>query len=156
MLRTQHRSFHFSRTKRLSVCLPIDRPGNLDMHINTIQQRSRNAFTVLGYPIRTAGAAGQRRLGSEIAARTRIHRNGKQKIRRKGKCRPRPANRYLPFLQRLTQHLQRPPGKLGKLIEKQYAVMRQANLSWFRYAAASNQASGRYRMMRGAKRSTAD
>ena len=91
------------------------------MDIDTVQQRTRNAVTVVEQLVaRTAAAlAGI----AEVAARTRIH--GGQQLEPGGKNRllPGSCDRDRARLERLAQRLEDIAIELGQLVEEQHPVM---------------------------------
>jgi hypothetical protein len=77
---------------------------------------------------------------TEPTAGARIHRSYQLKARGKVDRRARPSNLHSPHLNRGTQSLNGTSSILRKLVEKQYATMRKAYLSWSRATSAPNQA----------------
>jgi hypothetical protein len=73
------------------------------------------------------------------AARARVHCPDEHEARRKYGRTRRPRDPYAPFLNRLPQHLEDMTSELWHLVEKEDAVMGQANLAGPGILAAANQ-----------------
>ena len=123
----------------------------LDMHVDTIDQRSRNAVSIAGdCPARATAAAAAL---ARIAAGTGIHRGDqlepRRDIRRYARARPHDDHAAL---QRLAQRLEDVARELRQLVEKQHAVVRERELAGPQRAAA-DEGGDRGRVLRTSKRS---
>ena len=129
----------------------LKRHGNdLHLYVDAVEQRSRNTVHVFLYRSRRTET---RPVGMVvITARARIHRSDQHKaggiIDRETGTR----NRDLAILQRLTHHFEHTPVELRQLIEKQYPIMSQADLSRLRISSPAYHRHIRNGMMRRAER----
>ena len=87
-----------------------------------------------------------------IAARTRIHRGDEDEAGGEDDRAQRARHGDAPFFDRLTQRLEHAAIELRHFVEKQHAVMREADLAGPRRAAAADQRDVGDGVMRRAKR----
>src|SRR6185437_6038632 len=91
-----------------------------------------------------------------VAAGAGIHRGDERKARGKGDAQRRARHHHTPILERLAERLERAPRKLEQLVEKEHAVVREADLSWPRNATAADESGGGDRVVRCTKRPCRD
>ena len=124
------------------------------VHIDTVQQRAGDLGAITGDAI--GRAVTTPRYVALITTRTGVHgRNELKRCRELGLA-GRARDHDMPGLQRLAQHFQHLVIKLGQLVEKQHAAMRQRDLARLGGGAAAHQRHTRGRMMRAAKRPAAE
>ena len=83
-----------------------------------------------------------------IRDRARIHRRNKHHVTRIRQRRTYPRNRHAPVLERLAQHLKYIFIKLRQLVQKQHAIVRQADLTRLWRPPAAGQPVSRNRVVR--------
>ena len=123
--------------------------GSFDMYIYPVKQRSAYPAHIFRY---LAFLAGTFLRIAMIAAGTRVHACNEHKACGIGHCAAYARDRYLRILQRLAQFFKHGACKLGQLVKKKYAVVRQADLSGLRHAAAADHGHIRYSVVRRAER----
>jgi hypothetical protein len=109
---------------------------HLHMEVDSVEQRSRNAVAIALDLER--GAAAFVPWVAEVTTGTRIHRRQQGEASGKGKPAPGADDGKPAFLQRLSQGLERVTLELGKLIQKEDAVVSQADFSGPRYTTTSH------------------
>ena len=77
---------------------------------------------------------------TEVSAGAWIHRGDERDLRRKTHATAGSTNSQMPIFQRLAQGFENLAGKLRKFIEKEHALMGEADFSGARNAAPANQA----------------
>ena len=123
---------------------------NLDVQIDAIEQRAGHAGQVSLDQRRRARAVVQN--VSIIAALAGIHCRGQHEAGGKRQRHCSAGNRHFAVLERLAQHVQHMAVEFRQFIQKQHAVVRQADFS--RPAASSLRRSGRHPKWCGAERET--
>ena len=86
----------------------------------------RDAARVARHLVRRAGAG---RTGARASRRARVHGRDQLEAGRKARRAHGPRDQHPAGFQRLAQRFQRAPVEFGQFIQKQHAVMRQADLS---------------------------
>src|SRR5690606_7802905 len=121
----QHAVAHSRRPlarRRLEPCL-LRRPQT-DIKVDAVQQGAGEALPIR-FDARLRADARLARV-SRPAARTRIHGGHQLKLGGKGGAHARPSDADATCLQWLSQRLQNRTVEFWKLIQKQYAMMREA------------------------------
>ena len=114
------------------------------MQVDAVQQ-ARDAARVARHLVRRAGA------GAPVpapAAGARVHGRDQLEAGRKARRAHGPRDQHPAGFQRLAQRFQRAPVEFGQFIQKQHAVMRQADLSRPGMGAAAHQRRHGQGMMR--------
>lgn len=96
-------------------------PRNFELQINAIEQRPGDSRSIAIHLIGRTAAAPVGIAG--VPARARVHRGNQLKAGRKVGLARRSRNRDVTGLDRFSQHFEDAPVVLGKLIQKQDAVM---------------------------------
>ena len=105
--------------------IPRRNSGNMDVKINAIQQRARQARLVF------IGAARRPHAGEfgKVTATARVHRCNQLKPCRIGHMALRTGDRHPAGFERLPQRLERGAVELRQFIEKQHTLMREGNFA---------------------------
>ena len=127
---------------------------HLDVQVDAVEQRPGDPRQVALDQRRRAGALVQRI--AEKAALAGIHGRRQHEARRKGQRHRRPADRDLAVLERLAQHVEHVALEFGQLVQKQDAVVRQADFAGTRQRAAADQPRIGNGVVRRAERPGAD
>ena len=122
---------------------------HLDVQVDTVQQRARQAALVARHLVGRA-AAGRLAL-AQVAARAGVHRGDELKARRKVGPARRAADGDAPALQRLAQGLQRGARELGQLVEEQHAAVGQRDFARARWRAPAHECHRAGRVVRCAR-----
>ncbi len=93
------------------------------MDVNPVQQRTRDAFLVLGHDHVRAGAWFD--WVAVVAARTRVHRRDQLEVGREGQRALRPADGHKFVFERLAQYFQDTRPKLGQFVQEEHAAVGQ-------------------------------
>ena len=123
------------------------------MDVDAVEQRPAHLGAVGAHALRRAGAAVPR--AAEVTARARIHRAHEQRARRERGLGAGAGDGDHAVLQRLAQGLQRGPPELRKLVEEEYAMVREAHLARPRPVASTHEAHLAHRVVRGAEGASA-
>ena len=122
----------------------------LDMQVDAVQQRARDAAPVL---LDRAGRTGTLPRGvAQIAALAGVHGGGQHKAAGVARAAVYPADRNNAILQRLAQHFEGITGKLRQFVQKQHAVMGQAHLAGARGRPTARDGRGADAVVRAAER----
>src|SRR5205814_1273003 len=105
------------------IQLIIGQPAYLDVKIDPIQKRARNALSIIVALPRTANARSLRI--AVVAARTWIHRSDEKEIGRINRRAGQPDDADAFFLERLPKRLENVAIKLRKLVHEEDAVVRK-------------------------------
>ena len=122
---------------------------HVDRQIQAIAKRTGKTTAIAGHLLRRAAALA-RRIRRE-AARARIHRAHQNEARGKHRRARRARDDDAAVLERLAQHLEHVAAELEHLVEKEDAVMGEADLARARLSAAANQRDVGDGVMRRAK-----
>ncbi len=133
---------------------PVLHGGDLEVNVDAVEQRPRDAREIALHADRAAGARVLRI--AVVAARAGVHRRRQHEARRIAQAHRRPRDGHHPVLHRLAQHLEHVLAKLGQLIEEQHAAVSEAHLARPRVGPAADQPRVADRVMRGAKRPPRD
>ena len=125
-------------------------PRHLHVHVDAVQQRTRDAPAIARNLVRRAMAATA--TVTQITAGTGIH--GRHQLEARGKLRTvgRPGDQDASGLQRLPEHLQHPSVELRQFVQKQHPQMGQRDLPRPRIASPAHQGHPGGGVMGGAER----
>src|SRR5690606_14830603 len=118
---------------------------SLDVDVEPLEQRPGKARAVALARFGRAAAAAARM--PEKATRARIEGRDDDGASGKPGARPRAGDAHAPVFERLAQRFDRGTTKLGKLVEEQHAVMREADLAGTWGLAATHERRLAHRMM---------
>src|SRR6476469_8082906 len=120
--------------------------GHFNVEIDPIKQRSGNALPI---PLHLTGPAAALAFQiAEVTTRAGIHCRDQHEFARKSNAPGRSRNGNASILQWLTHHFQSGTMKLRQLIEKEDAVVREADLAGDRNGAPAEQPDVAHSMMR--------
>src|SRR5206468_5958515 len=111
--------------------------GHFDVQIDAVEQWTGDALPISLHLKRSATAFALQ--VAKIAAWTGIHRRNEHQLRGKRDAACRARHGDLPVFERLAHYFQRRSLKLGQLIEKEHAVVRDAYFTGIRKRAAAEQ-----------------
>lgn len=95
--------------------------GDFDMDVQAIEQRATDAADV-AFDLQRVAFALPLRIAA-ITARAGVHRGDQHDVGGEGQAAHRTADRHRAVFQWLTQHFQRSPIELGKLIQEQHPIL---------------------------------
>ena len=125
--------------------------AGLHMQVNAVQQRAGNPLPVALN--RTGRAAAFPHAGTIIPALAGVHGGNQHKTAGVGGGAVYPAHGDAPVLDWLAQHLQRFAAELWQFVQKQYAVVGQADLAGAGHCAAARNGCGADTVVGAAERS---
>src|SRR6058998_2095223 len=111
--------------------------GHFNVQIDAVEQRAGHSLAIALHLKRPATAFALQ--VAKIAAWTGIHRRNEHQLRWKSEAACRARHGDLPVFERLAHYFQRRSLKLGQLIEKEHAVVRDAYFTGIRKRAAAEQ-----------------
>ena len=113
--------------------------GNFDVEVDAIEERAGDALAITLHLERTAAAFAFQI--AEVAARTGIHRGHEHELGWEGYAAGCARDRDFAVFQGLPHHFERGAFELGKLVEKEDAVMREADFARRGDGGAAQQAN---------------
>lgn len=123
--------------------------GYLHMHVDAIQQGTRDAHAIAGDPVEGAVAAVA--AVPQVAAGTGVHRRDQLKAGGVVDLAVGPGDGDMAVFQGFAQHLQGMAIELGELVEEEHAAMGEGDLAGFWVAAAPHQGRRRGGVVGGAE-----